>query len=220
MSSKPWTEIRHQPMPTPPSGEEEPGDPQPLPARTETASPTPGAASTDIAKRLAYTDQVRNDLDSRTWTDAALFYAIHQHRGNLTAASQAIGLRSKSSVNHYAKSHPEFALALKKELEIAQATRHDLVIKTAYDLAIDGITKREYAANGQLIRSTIAHDPKHTAWMLERESPEHFHLPTRHEHTGAGGLPIRFKFEMDEGPLNPAEDEIEEAEEADWDDAA
>ena len=161
----------------------------------ELAAPS---ANTDIAARLP----APPPDDRRTWTDAALFVAIHQHRGQLGSACQAIGIRSAKTVRAYAKTHPEFKTALEHELQIALDTRHDLVIKTGYDLAIDGIPKYEYANDGTLLRKTISYDAKHVSWLMEREAPETYHLPSRHEHTGAGGLPIRFKFEMDDGPLN------------------
>lgn len=137
---------------------------------------------------------------------------LHEALGNLTTAAQALGYRTASQVETYAKHNPAFAARLADHHAIAKRTRRDRLISRYYDVLLNGAKRTEHDSHGRIIRTTITDDPKALAWAIEREAPEQYHLPTRHEHTGRAGGPITFTFPMNDDEVG----EDIEAEDGDW----
>lgn len=144
--------------------------------------------------------------------------ALYEANGLASVAAQALGYRSASQVNTYAKHNPEFALRLAEHQHISKSVFKDRLISVWHDALLNGITREERDAQGRVWRSTrISADLKALGWAIERLFPGEYHLPSVHQHVGDNGGPIRFSFPMGEADVV---DEEPEAEDADWQDSS
>lgn len=185
-----------------------------LPTTPETIRPDPDPLDTLAERNL---DNV--SLNTRgTWSEIGFLVSLHRHHGNISNACWAIGIRPRM-VKAKMQKDPKFKAIVERERALAREALADLIDDRNITMALKGVKRVNYAADGTLLSEQIADDPKATQWLAERLRPAENHLPTVHEHTGKDGAAIRFKFEMGE-TADTIEGEIEDAEIDELDDGA